>query len=166
MTASKIFENLLKTIEESNLNYSIHKTPFSATVSLKCSFIKRFSDDSSTKSLECLKKSDVTEKLDFEKLKQEKEALKKELSELIESHGIETRRIKDLYKSEKEKVKKAEKQIADLREEVLNVKKDKHQMSAELKLAEASLSASEIQINQLNSTVSSAEKLQVASLVR
>ena len=43
------------------------------------------------------------------------------------------------------------------REEVLNVKREKHEMSAELRLVESSVSASEIDINQLNSKVVSAE---------
>ena len=37
--------------------------------------------------------------------------------------------------------------------------KEKHEMSADLKLVESSLSASEIRINQINSKVVSAEKV-------
>ena len=73
MTATKRFENLLKTIEDSNLNYSIHNTPFSATISLKCSFVKRFSD-SSTKSVQFRQNIEVTEQLEFEKLKEQNDA--------------------------------------------------------------------------------------------
>ena len=104
MTAANRFENLLKTIAESNLNYSIHKTPFSATISLKCSFVKRFSniyDDSSTKSQQCQQNSEGTEKLEFEKLKEENDAFKKELSELREGYDNHTSRLKDLYKSKR-----------------------------------------------------------------
>jgi hypothetical protein len=156
MTAANRFQNLLKTIEESNLNYSIHKTPFSATISLKCSFVKRFSniyDDSSNKSQQCQQNSEGTEKLEFEKLKEENYAFKKELSELRDGYDTEKGRIEDLYKSEKDKFKDAEK-----REEVLNVKREKQEMLADLKLVESSLSASEIQTNQLNLKVVIAEK--------
>ena len=51
------------------------------------------------------------------------------------------------------------KHIAELCEEVLNVKREKHEMSADLKLVESSLSASEIQTNQLNLKVVSTEKV-------
>jgi chromosome segregation ATPase len=150
MTAATRFENLLKIIEESNLNYSIHK---GACPKKKCSFVKRFSnmyDDYSTTSQQCQQNSEGTEKLEFEKLKEENYAFKKELSELRDGYDNEKGRLEDLFKSEKEKFKDAEKQIAELCEEVLNVKRDKHEISADLKLVESSLSASEIQTNQLN----------------
>ena len=154
MTAANRFENLSKTIEESNLNYSIHKTPFSATISLKCSFVKRFSnihDDSSNKSHQFQQNSDGTEKLEFEQLKKENDKFKKELSELRDRCDTEKSRLEDLYRSEK--------QIVDLREEVLDVKREKHKMSADLKLVKSSLSASEIETNQLNLKVVSVEKV-------
>ena len=44
MAATEVFQNILKCIESSNLNYSMTKTPFSASISLKSSFIKRFHD--------------------------------------------------------------------------------------------------------------------------
>ena len=42
MDASQVFNNLLKGIENSKLNYFMSKTPFSATISLKSSFVKKF----------------------------------------------------------------------------------------------------------------------------
>ena len=158
MTAEKRFEHLLKSIEESNLNYSIQKTPFSATISLKCSFVKRFSD-SLNKPWQCPQKKEVTENLQFEKLKEQNDVLRKELSELRVKFDEEASRLENLYKSEKGKLKNAEKQIAELREEVLNVKRVKHEISAELKLVRSSVAASEIKVNQLNSEVASAEKV-------
>ena len=42
MEPSSIFKNILKSVEDSNLNYKMTKTNFSAVISLKCSFVKRF----------------------------------------------------------------------------------------------------------------------------
>ena len=42
MDASQPYMKLIRNIEDSQLNYSMTKTPFSATISLKCSFQKRF----------------------------------------------------------------------------------------------------------------------------
>ena len=41
MDATTIFYNLLKSIKDSNLNYVMNNTPFSAAISIKSSFIKR-----------------------------------------------------------------------------------------------------------------------------
>ena len=43
MDTTTIFYNLLKSIEDSNLNYALNKTPFSAGISIKSLFIKRLS---------------------------------------------------------------------------------------------------------------------------
>ena len=42
MDASRIFNDLLNQIEKSKLNYVINKTPFTANISIKKSFIKWF----------------------------------------------------------------------------------------------------------------------------
>ena len=42
--ATEVFQKILQSIENSRLNYSLSKTPFSASISLKCSFIKRFEE--------------------------------------------------------------------------------------------------------------------------
>ena len=42
MDAKQIFDCILSQIETSCLNYAVSKTPYSATISLKCSFAKRF----------------------------------------------------------------------------------------------------------------------------
>ena len=47
MDASRIFNGLINKIETSRLNYVInYKTPFSATISIKSSFVKYFSEQS------------------------------------------------------------------------------------------------------------------------
>ena len=41
MDAKKMFNFLIKKIEKSELNYAISRTPFSASISLKKSFVKK-----------------------------------------------------------------------------------------------------------------------------
>ena len=43
--------NLVKSTEESQLNYSMSRAPFSATISLKCSFFKMFAEGSQMSSV-------------------------------------------------------------------------------------------------------------------
>ena len=75
MTAIEKFETLLKNVQESNLNYSVQKTPFSAVISLKCSFIKRFSEVPNSKDeqfpVSKVSESDSVKKLKHEHLKSE-----------------------------------------------------------------------------------------------
>ena len=97
MDATSIFSDLLKKIEDSNLNYVMNKTPFSASISIKCSFIKRFgSVESDVKKSEVLKEEDIAKDteaknalLEDENLKQKKqlkcyEQVLKEQNEVIE----------------------------------------------------------------------------------
>ena len=42
----KTFNDVIKCVENSNLNYYINKTPFSANIAIKSSFIKRFEETS------------------------------------------------------------------------------------------------------------------------
>ena len=42
MAATDVFQGILRNIENSNLNYSLSKTPYSASISLKSSFLKRY----------------------------------------------------------------------------------------------------------------------------
>ena len=46
MEATATFNSVIDVVENSNLNYFINKTPFSATIYIKSSFIKRFEDAS------------------------------------------------------------------------------------------------------------------------
>jgi type II secretory ATPase GspE/PulE/Tfp pilus assembly ATPase PilB-like protein len=92
MAAIKQFEKLLKKIEESNLNYSRRKTPFSANILLKCSYIKRFSDLPNSKDEPILVRIQDSnfvsvKNLEYEKIKSENDALKKELSSLREAYN-------------------------------------------------------------------------------
>ena len=42
MAAQEIFNDVISYIENSKLNYFIQKSPFSATISLKSSLVKRY----------------------------------------------------------------------------------------------------------------------------
>ena len=70
--------------------------------------------------------------LEYEKIKSENDALKKELTSLREAYNPdrlqhESKQFKVLYKAEKEQSRNAKKKVAKLREEVLNVKKEKRE---------------------------------------
>ena len=45
MIASSVFQDVLTYIESSNLNFVIQRTPFSANISIKSSFLKKYSEN-------------------------------------------------------------------------------------------------------------------------
>ena len=45
MEAAKVFKQLIRKIESSQLNYKISKTPLSATISVKSSFVKHWDQE-------------------------------------------------------------------------------------------------------------------------
>ena len=49
MAGEKAFQDLLDYVTKSNLNFSIYQTPFSAQLSLKKSFVKKFYESSECK---------------------------------------------------------------------------------------------------------------------
>ena len=68
MAGEKAFQDVLDFVTKSNLNFSIYQTPFSAQLSLKKSFVKKFYESSECK-LEVVK-NDVVNDVDetrFEK---------------------------------------------------------------------------------------------------
>ena len=67
MDSVTVFDALIKTIESSNLNYCINKTPFSAKISLKSTFIKRFDNDQTLQSDQL--QLNLTEKLNSQEKK-------------------------------------------------------------------------------------------------
>ena len=87
MEASTVFKELLSKMENSQLNYVISKTPFSANIIIKSSFIKYYDVRSST------------------------EPVVKDESEKIKGYGDlvilkkQNRELEDLLGSEKDKVK-------------------------------------------------------------
>ena len=102
MDASSIFNELLHKIENSKLNYIISKTPFSAKISIKKSFIKTF-DAPSQNQAEA-------------KVKQDHLEAKKLVT--VQEQNI---RLDEMLKEERLKVKYLEAQIGDLREDLLKV---------------------------------------------
>ena len=77
--------------------------------------------------------------MDTLKLMADNEALENEFSDLGKGPCHETIRPDEIFKTERSK--NAEKHIAELREEVHNVKKEVHEMSSGLKSVKSSLSA-------------------------
>merc|ERR1712129_166828 len=112
MAASAVYMNLLRSIEDSQLNYSMSKTPFSATISLKSSFFKRFPPN--IHDVKIKKKEEATEE---KKVK----------------YKAEIERLQKAYDVEKHKSAALELEIAEFRNEILKVKKEKKEVNLALK---------------------------------
>ena len=143
MHANQIFNKLLRNIEHSNLNYSISKTPFSATISLKCSLVKRYSEEKSEVINEeiCLTDSDnqiIKQKnVEFEaeilKLREKVKSLEEATNVVKKQFVADKLKLQQAYDLEKNKSKVFEKENAEFREDLLKVKDEKHKMSLQLK---------------------------------
>ena len=138
----QIFNEVLKTVENSNLNYTINKTPFSAMISIKSSFIKRFSEYSQYK----MAKDDNILKTEVKSEKEHNLKIKEDLANLnaasVKDHEAfyaEKKRLESVLEKEAIKNKSLEKQISDMREEALKLKSDKNQLKIKMKDLEASL---------------------------
>ena len=119
MEASTVFKEVLNKVETSQLNYVISKTPFSANIVIKSSFIK-YHDAQSSKEP---RKDESEIKPSFENLKYSSDLLK--LKE-------QNMKLEDLLQIEKKKVKSLEDQIGEFRENLLDIKKDKHDLNAKI----------------------------------
>ena len=160
MDAAQTFMQVLRGIEDSKLNYSMSRTPFSATISLKCSFLKRFVNTS--------KNSDGIELQADEKAKEvmcENDEIKEEIMSLKKSSEVKEKKLLDelcnlqkLYDAEKIKSKDLELKVANFREEFLNVKKNKNEMTKSLKTAIDKCEASEIKSKCLEEDKDALEK--------
>ena len=128
-----MFDFILNQVDKSGLNFVVSKTPFSATISLKCSFAKRFQNSEPEKvSTESLKISRVkTEDTDVEisKFKNTIEDLEKEVDKQKNALDLKHKEVKDFTKS-------AEDQIGVLREELLKVKREKNKLGSRIKILE------------------------------
>ena len=139
MDASQKFAMILRNIESSQLNFCITKTPFSATISLKSSYVKRFTEES----IKHEEKDNVLDNPDKEKMKEvkiENLSLVNSVKELEASaqntkqvYLDEIQRLKAALDNEKKKNKSAEMIIVELREDLLKVKKEKHKLSDDFK---------------------------------
>ena len=141
MEATKVFQGILGSIESSNLNSSLSKTPFSASISLKCSFIKRYQEQSQvtnndiTKSLSGRSdQDDAVKKLEAEniELRAELESFKHAKESDQKNVLKEIVKLKDIYDKEKEVSGTLEKNVAEFREEILKIKKEKHNLSKQI----------------------------------
>ena len=147
MDASPIFNSLLRSIEESQLNYSMSRTAFSATISIKCSFLKRFAEASTTGRTQNLPSSKFqldknAKQLEDENLKLQIEIKALKNTDIDQKKGIEELvRVQQVYELEKEKSKAFEIKIAEFREEVLKLKNEKHELSKNFKTKNSELEA-------------------------
>ena len=147
MGASNVFMNIVKSIEDSQLNYSIMKTPFSATISLKSSFVKRFGEATKSDVSYVSEKDTKVRELEGKNLK-----LQDVINQLKVTHENDQKKpvnelvcMQKLYDDEKERSKALEVQIFEFREEVLKVKKEKNEMTKKLKLANETLESGHMQ---------------------
>ena len=130
MEASQIFKEILNKIESSQLNYVISKTPFSANIVIKSSFIKYY---------------DATS---FKEVKGESEtrsSQKDKINSDLVSLNKQNMKLKDLLQSEKNKVKSLEDQIGEFRENLLDIKKEKNDLNYQLKSHKTQLADLEIE---------------------
>ena len=152
MEATQVFQNILQIIENSRLNYSLSKTPFSATISLKCSFIKRFHEQPQPRyiapeetnifpmknpprtSLE--KDVQVVEHLVNENrdLKAEVDRLKDVIDRDHKKVLEETVNLQIIYEHEKNQRTELERNLSTFREDLLKIKRDKHKLCDQLKV--------------------------------
>lgn len=130
MDANSVFKTILQQIEASQLNYSLSKTPFSASISLKSSFIKRFQGDNIKHEVLVDSKTGTTE---VEKLRQENYEMKESMKELKERLASQDKAINEHFKEAKVKFKLAEEESAAHREELIQIKKEKTKLGAQVK---------------------------------
>jgi len=122
------------------------KTPFSATISLKCSFLKRLG--STPNNIDC--KGLLADDNALE-VKCENDAFKAEITELRQTSEFKEKKLVEelsdlqkLYEAEKDKTKDLELKVVNFREEALNVKKSKNEVTKSLKAANAKCETLEV----------------------
>ena len=107
MDSMTVFNALIQTIETSNLNYCMNKTPFSARISIKSSFINRFDNQQTFErdpsQLNLKEKLDFQEKKIFQ-LESELSKPQEENSTVIDMLNDEKVRIKVFNESSKKTV--------------------------------------------------------------
>ena len=159
MDASKKFASILRDIESSQLNFYIAKTPFSATISLKSSFVKRFTtenakDEAKDNNSEVMKKTDIKLEDRVKEVDLENASLRAKLQELEKKHSEKHEAVTEQFKIA---LVGGESTIAELREDLLKVKKEKHKLSENLK---AEKEKSEGVIEKLKLVKSENDKIQ------
>ena len=163
MDASEVFKAILQNIESSGLNYSLSKTPFSASISLKCSFILRrqgvcISENFSTKSVQ---HDAIVQELEAENLE-----LRAEVDTLKDIHDSEQKKLleeiakqQNVFDHEKQESRATEKNVAEFREELLKIKKEKHDLSDNLKMKVEECEKYKTKVGAINATNDALEKV-------
>ena len=134
MDARKVYDNVIHFVEKSCLNYSILRTPLSAKISIKSSFIKRFNDvpgsdlnvavnrEEETISKKLLEENaELKEKLYLVEAELEKVT---NLEKQIEEATREKEEFENLYVNERIKSKDLENQIGDLKSDLVKVRSE------------------------------------------
>ena len=134
MAASKKFKELLDKIENSNLNYVISKTPFSATISVKSSFVK-YHEDSSEKEIN-VKKEEQTKEND-------------ELRSSLLMEILEKEKLQECLEQQTAKVNVLERKLRESGDELKTSKKEKIAAIAEVKSLEKDLNGMKQHSNEL-----------------
>ena len=117
MEASRTFNELINKIENSQLNFKISKTPFSAHISLKSSFIRYYDQKPAPVSQHC-------------------ENVNNQLLKVANEENIN---LENSLKQERVKVKSLETQLGELRDEMLKIKKEKNILNSSLKVSSTEL---------------------------
>ena len=129
MDANSVFKTILHLIEASQLNHSLSKTPFSASISLKSSFIKRFQGENIKHEVLVDNKTGT----EVEKLRQENLELKESMKHLKQRLASQEKAIDEHLKQAKDKSKIDEEETATKREELIQIKKGKNKLGAQMK---------------------------------
>ena len=114
MDATRSFKELTEQIENSKLNYVITKTPFSANISIRRSFI-RYHFDSSVKETNEVKEETLTHPQ-----KNEIDELKSRILGVLS----ENEKLQEFLKEQTAKVTNLEENLRDSREELVSVRKE------------------------------------------
>ena len=148
MAAYEIFNDVISYVENSNLNYFINKTPFSATISIKSSLIKRH--ETAPEPGIKFKDSDYKDNLMEENamLKEKLKFAEKAADEMKEVIEVK-KRLESARAVDKEIIKDLEDQIAGFRSEILTVKRDKNKTSQKYKALEEEFALTEENRNNL-----------------
>ena len=134
MDASSTFKNLINKIETSNLNYVISKTPFSAQISIKRSFVKDFKEPSHQE----------TTKIDSDATTE----LKEKLTSALEHKE----RLEEVLRQERIRIKSLECQVHQCREDLLVVKNEKNISNKQFKTQENELNELNQELVNVNQT--------------
>ena len=148
--AKQIFDYILSQIETSCLNYAVSKTPYSATILLKCSFAKRFhhSETYPEKQQNCVVDKPSSVKVEKENVSDLNDATVTDLETTI----VNQQKIIDSKSKElKDFVKSANDQTFQFCEDLLEGKREKKKMASRNKILEDEIELSRGKSDNLNS---------------